>query len=67
VEVTQELKEHRHKVEIAVRRWQRRELAGVFECLSMLVERRCLCRRIMRKMLRRYTRVAQACAFVSWR
>ena len=66
-EAARQAREHRHKVGLAARRWQRRELMAALECWLALVDQRCLCRRVMNKILRRYMNAAKAHGLSSWR
>ena len=62
-----EAKEHRHKVSLALRRWQRRALSAVVNRWCTMVDERVLCRMVMNKIIKRYLLGAQSRVLVSWR
>ena len=65
--VVKEKHAYRHKLQHALRRWQRQKLSHVYDLWTLLVQERDLCRRVMNKILNRYLNAAQSHAFVSWR
>ena len=59
-------KRHRHTATVLLKRWQTRALGSVMKTWMELVDSRMLCRRVMRKIIRRYVQQALSKAFVLW-
>jgi hypothetical protein len=62
-----EKKEHRYKISLALRRWERRTLGCMMNQWCTMVDGRVLCRRVMNTILRRYLHASLTRALVSWR
>ena len=60
-------KQTRNRVRQVVERWRRHEMQSVYTAWVDFVDSRCLCRRVMGKLLGRYVHSNLAKGFVAWR